>query len=55
MNQDYARVDANEPDAMFKTAEISDDLAAQIKDYGWNGHHQSFDVRHGEIFDTTND
>ncbi len=50
-----ARADTNEPDAMFKTAEISDELAVQIERDGWNGNRQSFEVRHGAIFVTTND
>lgn len=50
-----ARADAGEPDAKFNTAEISDDLAKYIEENGWNGHHESFDVRDGEIFRTTDE
>ena len=49
-----ARDDARDDEAQFETARISDALAAWIDERGWNGHHDSFTVRHGEIIDTTN-
>ena len=50
-----ARNDAGDPDAQFDTARISEALAAQIERDGWNGNRQSFDVRGGEIVETTNE
>ena len=45
--------DSGDPDAQFETARISDALAVQIERDGWNGNRQSFDVRGGEIVETT--
>ena len=39
----------------FKFARVSDDLADQIERDGWNGNRQTFTVRNGELFDTTNE
>ena len=49
-----ARDDARDDEAEFETARISDSLASWIEKNGWNGHTRSFDVRNGEIIDTTN-
>jgi glycerol dehydrogenase-like iron-containing ADH family enzyme len=49
------RVNTNNPDAEFETAGISDALAAWIEENGWNGKYRSFDVRNGEIVDTTDE
>lgn len=48
-----ARDNAGDPDAEFDTTRIGDDLAARIERDGWNGNRQSFDIRNGEIVDTT--
>ncbi len=48
-----ARDDARDDSAQFDTAIVSDKLAAKIMRDGWDGNRNSFDVRHGEIFDTT--
>lgn len=39
----------------LKTAEISEALFNQIERRGWDGRSQSFEVRNGELFDTTNE
>lgn len=39
----------------FDAAEISDELFAQIERDGWDGRNRSFEVRNGELFDTTNE
>lgn len=47
--------DAGDPDAMFVTAKIGAELAAQIERDGWDGNRQSFRIADGCIIDTTND
>lgn len=47
--------DTREPEARFLTAPISDALAAQIDQDGWNGHRQAFELdRNGQIVETEN-
>jgi hypothetical protein len=49
-----ARDDAKEPEAKFKTAQVSDEFAAQIERDGWDGNRQSFEIdRMGYIVETT--
>jgi N-acetylglutamate synthase/N-acetylornithine aminotransferase len=44
-----ARDEARDLEAQFLTAQISDELAAQIERDGWDGMRQSFDVVNGWI------
>ncbi len=48
--------DAGDPQATFKVAPISDDFAARIAEYGWNGKRQTFEIskRDGHLVETTN-
>ena len=48
-----ARRDAGDDDAKFFTATVSDALAEQIERDGWNGNSRSFDIKNGQIVDTT--
>ena len=48
-----AREQSNDPGASFETANISDELAAQIDRDGWNGNQKSFAILGGYIVDTT--
>jgi hypothetical protein len=48
-----ARHDAQEPEAQFSTAKVSDELAEQIERDGWYGNSRSFDIQNGFIVDTT--
>ena len=49
-----ARFDAHDETAEFKTAPISDYLAAWIDENGWNGNRNSFDLdAAGYILNTT--
>lgn len=44
-----ARDDARNDEAQFQTAEISDELAAEIERDGWDGNRRAFDVVAGKI------
>lgn len=50
-----ARRDANEPEAQFDTAEISDELAAWIDENGWDGNVETFEVKRGVLTRTTDE
>lgn len=50
-----ARRGSRDPASQFKTATISTPLFVWIMENGWNGNQRSFEVRNGEIFDTTED
>jgi L-asparaginase II len=52
---DKAQDECGGPQYCFKVARISDEFARQIDDNGWNGNRQSFEVKNGEIFETTNE
>lgn len=47
-----ARADAGDPEARFSTAKCSNELAAYIEKYGWNGNRESFTVSFNEIYRT---
>ncbi len=44
-----ARDDARDDSAEFDTAEIDERSAAYIRENGWNGMRDSFDVKNGRI------
>lgn len=48
-----AQKGCNEEAEAFETAEISDALFAWIKEHGWDGKHEAFEVHNGQLFRTT--